>query len=32
MDITQDEINRLIEVIKIEENNKEIVFTCENIF
>ena len=30
MDITQDEINRLIEVIKIEENNKEIVFTCEN--
>ena len=30
MDITQEEINRLIEVIKIEENDEEIIFTCEN--
>ena len=27
--ITQEEINRLLEVIKIEQNEEKIIFTCE---
>lgn len=30
MDINQEEINRLIEVLKIEEKGEKIVFTCKD--